>query len=97
MTAKDYKLSLAERETIITFNADSSTAVVYSCIPGWVSKIKKIKGWKECGAGVEVEVPKTWVKVSQPRTMSETQRKKASERMKKLHSKAPKSMTTTRS
>lgn len=73
---KDYKLSKAERETIITLNEEGSTANVYSCSQPWINKIKKLDGWKECGCGVEVEVPKAWIKFPKgPKKMTASQLK----------------------
>ena len=52
-----------ERETIITFNDAESTANVFSSSESWMKRIKKIKGWRECGDGVEVTVPKSSIQI----------------------------------
>lgn len=79
---KDFKLTNKERETVITFNADDKTANIYSTIPSWVNKIKKIDGWKEYGIGVEVDVPKSWVRLQRPNKLSPEAKAKLVARMK---------------
>lgn len=85
MAKKDYSLSQAERETIIVFNAGDKTAVISSLDPVWQRKIEKLPGAKKIGTYVEAEVPKTWVKVSPPKKVSETQRAAARRNIAKLH------------
>ena len=82
---KDYHLLPAERETIITFNDADKTANIYSTSQTWINKIKKFDGWRENGPGVEVDVPKKWIRVQRPNVCSEEAREKRREAMKKYN------------
>jgi hypothetical protein len=78
--------AMVERETIINFNALDKTANLWSCDPSWISKIKKLPGARECyQGGWEVDVPKAWIKIGKPRTVSAKARAAASKNMKKLN------------
>lgn len=76
MAKKDYHLTLAEQETIITFNAADKTANIYSASPTWINKIKKFDGWRESGPGAEVDVPKSWIKIVRPMNLSAEERER---------------------
>ena len=75
--------SMAERETIISFNAADSLINIWSCDPSWMSKIKKLPGAHESHQyGWEVDVPKAWLKINKPperKPMSVGQKKKAAQ------------------
>lgn len=83
-----------ERETIITYNEQEKTAVVYTCNPVLKRKLDGLTAARpdECkllrrfpdGVGVEYEVPKKWVKVSPPRFVSEETRAALAERAKRI-------------
>lgn len=73
-----------EQETIIVFNAADKTANVSSLDPVWQRKIKKLKGYKQVGDYFEVDVPKTWIKIQQPRNLSPETKAKLSARAKTL-------------
>ena len=57
-------LSDAEKETIISFSAADKTANVYSSDPTWMKKLQKMGG-KPRGIGVELEIPKSSIKIVQ--------------------------------
>lgn len=76
------RLSRFEQETIITFNAADDTANIYSCDPVWVRKIQKIKGSRKYSIGMEVDVPKKWIKITKPRELSPEQKAKIAKRLK---------------
>lgn len=56
-------LSKAEQETIINFSAADKTANIYTTDPTWIKKLEKL-GATKLGDGVEIDVPKSWIKVS---------------------------------
>lgn len=80
-----------ERETVITYNEQEKTAVVYTCNPVLKRKLDGLTAARpdECkllrqfpdGIGMEYEVPKKWVKVSPPRFMSEESKAANAERL----------------
>ena len=82
-----------ERETVITYNEQEKTAVVYTCNPVLKRKLDGLTAARpdECkllrrfpdGIGMEYEVPKKWVKVSLPRFVSEETRAALAERAKR--------------
>lgn len=82
-----------ERETVITYNEQEKTAVVYTCNPVLKRKLDGLTTARpdECkllrqfpdGIGMEYEVPKKWVKVSPPRFVSEERRAAMAERAKR--------------
>lgn len=79
-----------ENETIISFNEQEDTANIFSCSAAWMSKIKRVKGWRESGHGVEVDVPKSWIKFpTAPKKMnlSPEQRKALADRLAKTRNK----------
>lgn len=82
--------SLIERETIIDFNAAEKTFNIWSCDPVWEKKIQKLPNARAHQNGWEADVPKTWLKISKPRKVSEAQKAAASVRMKKLNAKKKK-------
>lgn len=81
------RLSKIEQETIITFNALEDTANIFSCDPVWMRKIQKIKGSKVCGVGMEVDVPKKWVKIQPTKKLSPETKAELSARMKTMRAK----------
>ncbi len=78
------KLSLYERETIISYNEGEKAASVYTHSKALRRKLDKLAQERpdECrltatffdGQAVEYEIPKGWVKISPPRALSEAQR-----------------------
>ena len=87
-----YKRTAIERETIINYNNEKSTANVYTWNKALINKLSAILKERqdiqckhsddECATFV---VPKNWIKVSPPRTrnLSEEQKAEAAERMRK--------------
>ena len=82
--------SLVERETIINFNAAEKTLNIWSCDPSWIKKIQKLPDSRPHQNGWEADVPKSWLKLSKPRTVSKEQKEASRERMKKLNAKRKK-------
>lgn len=93
--------TLAERETIITFNETNAPAEVFTYNPRLIRKLDAIcKAREEAKLLSEVSVggamqkkysvPKKWVKVSAPRQMSEEQRVEAAERLRRMREKKQK-------
>ena len=85
-------LSLYEQETIINFNEAATTASVYTHNKALIRKLDKLSHERpgDChrqrtdsdGKSVVFTVPKSWVKVSPPRRLTEAQKeqlRKASE------------------
>ena len=81
-------IPLEEQETIITFNEKDHTANVYTMNKALTRKLdgltvtraddaRRVKTYPD--GAQEYEVPKKWVKVNAPRTVSETQRQSARE------------------
>lgn len=62
---EDYKLTPAERETVITFTDADKEASVFSTSETWMKKIKKLPGAKQVGDGYEAIVPKGWIAINQ--------------------------------
>ena len=85
-------LSNIEKETVITYNEQEKTAVVYTCSPSLIRGLEGLTTARpdECrllrrmpdGVGIEYEVPKKWVKVSPPRFVSDETRAAMAERFK---------------
>lgn len=76
-------LSPVERETIILFNDEETTATVETCNKAWKSKMRALCAESpDCSlvfADEQCErylIPKTWVKVQKPRLLSDEQRRK---------------------
>lgn len=57
-------MSKAEQETIITFNAADKMANIWTSDPVWMRKLVALGG-KDNGYSVELDVPKTAIKVLQ--------------------------------
>lgn len=88
------KLSKAERETIIIFNEYEKEATVSTYNPTLKGKLAKLAEDRpeevkldperttanDCG-GVFYTVPKKWVKITAPRTLSEEQKERLREMM----------------
>lgn len=79
-------LSPVERETIILFNDEETTATVETCNKAWKNKMRALCAQNaECSLIFEDEhceryvIPKKWVKVQIPRKLSEEQRRKMQE------------------
>ena len=87
-----YRRTAIERETIVNYNCQESTATVYTWDKPLIRKltalvrdrsdIVKENGDDECAT---FTVPKSWVRISPPRTVNLTEEQKAerAERMKK--------------
>lgn len=56
-------MSKSEQETIITFNAADKMANIWSSDPVWMRKLEALGGTNN-GHSVEIDVPKTAIKVS---------------------------------
>ena len=57
-------MSKAEQETIITFNAADKMANIWTSDPIWMRKLEALGGTNN-GHSVELDVPKTAIKVLQ--------------------------------
>lgn len=87
-------LSPSERETIILFNDAEQTATVETCNKTWKSKMDGICSKSTaCSLVFEDEhckrylIPKKWVKVQKPRSLSDEQRRKLQESARRNFSK----------
>lgn len=88
-------LTKIEKETIITYNEEEKDAVVFTYSQKLKNKLQSILGSGNQDIklvrtdnydgveSVEYTVPKKWVKVSKPRKVSDENRKKHSEIMRK--------------
>lgn len=86
-----YRLSLEERETVITFNELDSAATIFTYNPALIRKLDKLTEERsdevsmfraESINGIqlrECHVPKKWVKVNASRIVSEEERAKRAE------------------
>lgn len=54
---------MAYSETIISIVDGEKKANIWSNSSSWMNKIKKIKGYRESGDGLEVDVPKEFIKL----------------------------------
>jgi len=83
------KLTKIERETIITFNEEEDFAVVSTRMKRIKKDLDKlgIIPEKVFDDYEEYEIPIKWVKIRPNKKTSDLQRKKASERMKKINEK----------
>ncbi len=82
------ELSRHEMETILNFNAAEDRANCFTMDKTQIRRWKKILEEhddvvliREDEGLLEIEVPKSWVKVKPPRKMSEEQKRKAGERL----------------
>lgn len=87
------KQSRLEKETIITFNEQEKTAVIYTHNTALCRKLDKLADERPEEAkrlrtfpdgGREFEIPKRWVKVNASRILTEEERERAQERGKAL-------------
>ena len=78
------RLSRLEQETIISFNAAEDTANIYSSDPVWARKIQKMKGSRKYSVGYEVDVPKNWIRIQRPPQLSEAEKKRRAEILRKV-------------
>ena len=74
-------LRVQERETIINFNEDESTAYIYTHNKAWISYLEKKLGLKPTAKGShggrDYELPKKWIyKPHKPKTMKMTDEQK---------------------
>lgn len=88
----NYKRTAIERETIINYNNEEDTANVYTWHKSLINKLSNLLNERddiqckyaddECATFV---VPKSWIKVSPPktRTLTDEQRAEAAERLRK--------------
>jgi hypothetical protein len=88
----NYKRTAIERETIINYNNEEDTANVYTWHKSLINKLSNLLDERddiqckytdeECASFV---VPKSWIKVSPPKTrnLTDEQRAKAAERLRK--------------
>ena len=89
------KLNREEQETIITFNAKYKNATIYTRDPTVMREVDSLViGYPDvfkCVAMSDIdktyEMPKTAVSYRKPRKLSEEQRAKARERIRKINSK----------
>lgn len=83
--------SLYEQETIINYNREEKTASVYTEDPVMIRKLDALCEKSEAITVVlkeerrrEYIIPKSWVKIKMPRILTDEQKQKLTERMKKL-------------
>ena len=79
-------LSLYEQETIVNFNEEEATASVYTHNRALIRKLDKFAQERpgDChrqktsheGKAVDFTVPKSWVKISPPRRLTEDQKER---------------------
>ena len=87
-----YEYTKYERETVINFNEEEKTASVYTLHKPLIRKLKKYAEERD-DITIQIDgeehaqfiVPKTWIKVSPPRTVNYTEEQKQAiaERLKK--------------
>lgn len=70
-------LSLYERETIINYNDADGTANIFTASPNVKKKLEKLGEVRASSGGWEVDVPKSWIKISKPKKVSEAQKNAA--------------------
>jgi len=75
-------MTKGEAETIINFSAADSMANIYTTDSVWMRKLEKMGGVKN-GVGVELDIPKSWIKIIKPRVASEKMKKALAEARKK--------------
>ena len=88
------KLSRYEQETIINFNADEKTATLYTRDPAIMRKVDSLvieypdtfKCIGETDIDKTYEMPKSAVTYRKPRRLSDEQRERARESMKRINS-----------
>lgn len=78
------KLTRYEQETIVNFNEEEKTASVYTHNKALIGRLKQLSEERpeECrlertshwGQAVDYIIPKSWVKVSPPRRLTEAQK-----------------------
>lgn len=83
-------LTKEEMETIINFNEAEKTASVYTYNKALIRKIEKIRSENPCVQVIrkgenwcEYLIPKKMIKVNAPRTLSEENRQRMAENLKK--------------
>ena len=79
------RLSKAEMETIISFNSLEKTANIYTTDPVWMRKLEKFGAEKRGDYAMELNIPKSWLKIQKTRKLSEDTKKKLSARMKRVN------------
>ena len=86
--------SFYEQETVITFNRAEDTAQIYTADPKMVRKLDElcrknefVNSVRESEGGKTYILPKTWIKVSKPRELTEAQKEAASKRMQEMRNK----------
>lgn len=84
------ELNKYERETIICYNEGDDEASVYTCNRALRNKLEKFaegnpncKLERACDESVSYIVPKSWVKVTKPRVLSDEQKRAAAARIRK--------------
>lgn len=90
MIDMDYVYTREEQETIINYNQAGDTASVYTYNPTLIRKLDRLAEEYDCvikesgtGASRSYIIPKKWVKINPPRKMSDENKQKAAERLKK--------------
>lgn len=81
------RLSRYEMETVITFNAEEKTANIYSTDPVWIRKIKELGGERD-SIGWVIDVPKSWIKIRRPLKLSEAEKERRRELLRKTRQKS---------
>ena len=90
-------LTRYEQEVVINLNAEERLASVYTAHPVWIRKINRLKEEnpedviviREEEDAIEVKVPKSWIRISPKRVMSEEQKNAARERFAALRKEHP--------
>lgn len=84
------ELTKFERETIIVYNEGDDRATVFTYNRALKNKLAKlaeenpdcVKDWESADA-VDYIIPKSWVKITKPRVLSDEQKQAAAERIRR--------------
>lgn len=80
-------MTLYEQETTIVYNAEEDTATVYTAYSPMIRKLeilldeypKEVKLERKTENDLTVKVPKRWIKIKPPRSISEEQKERLRE------------------
>jgi hypothetical protein len=87
------KLTKYEQETVILWNNDTDRADIYTCDSKLKRKLQSfldeknhdVVREKENEYSLTCSIPKKWIRIQKPRSLSEKQRKELTLRMKRLN------------
>lgn len=89
---KDISIPTDEQETVITFSRLDKTAEIYTCDTSFIAKMRKlitkdpehVVVVRQQDGGIWYNVPKTYVKIRPKRRISDEEKKRAAERIKRI-------------